>query len=302
MTSRIPILIAASALAGCAQTPRSEAPAQASNPLKVATWNLEHLAENDGTGCRPRSEADYAELRHQADLLNADVIAIEAVESKAAAERVFEPSRYDVVMSARRVSGRSGACYGKPGQSIRHQAVGFAIRKGVSWSRNRDLSALGLGNPDLRWGVDITINGARPLRLLAVHLKSGCNSGRAPSDDDCTVLFNQLPVLESWIDARAQAGEAFAVLGDWNRRIASRGDVFLGEIDDGEPTGADLTVAAGDTVATCKSRYREFIDHIVTGDSATTMMVPGSFEEYTYGLPEDRHPSDHCPVSVLFAI
>lgn len=188
MTSRIPILIAASALAGCAQTPRSEAPAQASNPLKVATWNLEHLAENDGTGCRPRSEADYAELRHQADLLNADVIAIEAVESKAAAERVFEPSRYDVVMSARRVSGRSGACYGKPGQSIRHQAVGFAIRKGVSWSRNRDLSALGLGNPDLRWGVDITINGARPLRLLAVHLKSGCNSGRAPSDDDCTVL------------------------------------------------------------------------------------------------------------------
>jgi len=302
MTSRIPILIAASVLAGCVQTPPGEVPAPADRPLKVATWNLEHLAENDGTGCRPRSETDYAELRRQADLLNADVIAIEEVESKAAAERVFVPSRYDVVMSARPVSGRSGACYGQSGQSIRHQAVGFAIRKGVNWSSNGDVSALGLGNPDLRWGVDITIKGARPLRLLALHLKSGCNSGRAPSDDDCPVLFNQLPVLESWIDERAQAGEAYAVLGDWNRRIASRGDAFFGEIDDSEPAGADLTIAAGDRPATCKARYREFIDHIVTGDKATAMIVPGSFEEYTYGLPEDRHPSDHCPVSVRFAL
>src|SRR5690606_26142656 len=121
--------------------------------------------------------------RHAA-ALGADVIAIQEVQNQAAAERVFDPAIYDVVMSSRPASTRSGACRGQPGQFIQNQAVGFAIRKGVSWRRNPDLSALGLGNPDLRWGVDITVTRGKPLRLLAVHLKAGCNSGRAPSDPD----------------------------------------------------------------------------------------------------------------------
>jgi len=283
---------------GCADERQADVSRPASAPLKITSWNLEHLAERNGQGCRPRTDADYAELRRHADALGADVIALQEVESKAAAERVFDPARYDVVMSARPQSRRGGSCYGKPGQSIGHQAVGFAIRKGVSWTRNDDLSALALGNPDLRWGVDVTIAGRRPMRLLAVHLKSGCNSGRAPSDADCPVLFDQLPVLERWIDGRAAAGESFVVLGDWNRRIAASSDVFYAEIDDSDPAGADLTIASGNQAASCKARYREFIDHIVLGAKATASMVPGSFEEYRYDLPEDRHPSDHCPISI----
>lgn len=293
----LPLILA---LPSCAPQVADVPTAASAQTIKVATWNLEHLAERDGEGCRPRTERDYAELRRQADALGADVVAIQEVESKTAAQRVFDPSAYDVVMAERPKSGRGGGCYGRPGQGIRHQAVGFAIRKGVRWARNGDLSELGLGNPDLRWGVDVTIQGAKPLRLLAVHLKSGCNSGRAPTDKDCPVLFNQLPVLERWIDARAAAGESFAVLGDWNRRIASRGDAFFAEIDDGEPRGADLTIAAGTRPATCKAKYREFIDHIVMGSRAAAQLVPGSFEEFTYGLPEAEHPSDHCPVSVHF--
>ncbi|MCR5869562.1 hypothetical protein LRS12_01560 [Sphingomonas sp. J344] len=138
--------------------------------------------------------------------------------------------------------------------------------------------------------------------MLGVHLKSGCNSGNAPTDRDCPVLFSQLPVLERWIDARAGEGYAFAVLGDWNRRIAARGDAFYSEIDDGDPVGADLDIAGDGRAAACKARYREFIDHIVTGAVATSLVQPGSFDEYRYGLPEAQHPSDHCPVSVTFRL
>lgn len=296
-------LVAASLLAsqaGCASPPRDEARLSQERTIKIATWNLEHLAERDGTGCRPRTEDDYATLRRHAAALGADVISFQEVESLAAAQRVFDPSLYDIAISKRPVSGRGGGCYGRAGQTIRHQAVGFAIRKGIAWSRNPDLADLALGNADLRWGVDVTIRGRTPLRLLGVHLKSGCNSGRAPTDADCPVLFNQSPVLERWIDDRASAGEAFVVLGDWNRRITARGDVFFADLNDGDPKGAELQVAAADRPATCKARYREFIDHIVVGTKAAATLVPGSFAEYTYGVPEADHPSDHCPVSVTF--
>ncbi|MFC7380103.1 endonuclease/exonuclease/phosphatase family protein [Brevundimonas sp. GCM10030266] len=296
MIRPVALLAAAAILSGCAGL--SPAPS-AREPLRIATWNMEHLAERDGEGCRPRTEADYALLRRHAEALDADVIAFQEVQSRAAAERVFDAAAWEVVMSSRPPSGRSGECRGRPGLFIQNQAVGFAVRKGVAFTRNADLSALGLGNPDLRWGVDITVNEGRPLRLLAVHLKSGCNSGRAPTDPDCPVLFDQAPVLEGWTEARAREGQAFVVLGDWNRRLASRGDAFLAELNDGEPREADLTLASGDQGAACKARYREFIDFIATGGAATARIEPGSFAEYRYGGgPEDEHPSDHCPVSV----
>jgi endonuclease/exonuclease/phosphatase family metal-dependent hydrolase len=132
---------------GCADERQADVSRRASAPLKIVSWNLEHLAERNGQGCCPRTDVDYAELRRHADALAADVIALQEVESKVAAEQVFDPAGYDVVMSARPQSRRGGTCYGKPGQSIGHQAVGFAIRKGVSWTRNDDLSALTLGSP-----------------------------------------------------------------------------------------------------------------------------------------------------------
>lgn len=288
-------LSAAVFLSACAGMP-SPSPA---GSFKVATWNIEHLAERDGEGCRPRTEADYVLLRRHADALNADVIAFQEVQSEAAARRVFDPAKYDIAFSSRPSSGTGGGCRGKPGLNIQNQSVGFAVRKGVAWRRNEDLSAIALGNPNLRWGVDITVGRDRPLRLLAVHLKSGCNSGRAASDPDCPVLFDQAPVLEGWTEARARDGQAFVVLGDWNRRLASRDDAFLADLNDGDPAGSTLTLTSGDRPAGCKARYREYIDFIATGVAATARVEPGSFEEYRYGgVPENEHPSDHCPISV----
>lgn len=298
MKSLITLSLSAVLLSGCVgMTSQRDV-----GTLKVATWNMEHLAERDGEGCSPRIEADYARLRDYASALAADVIAFQEVQNKAAAERVFDPALYDVVMSGRPASTRSGECRGQPGLFIQNQAVGFAIRKGVPWTRNADLSALALGSPDLRWGVDVTVSRGRPVRLLAVHLKSGCNSGREPTDPDCPVLFDQLPVLEGWTEARAREGQAFVVLGDWNRRLASRDDAFLADLNDNDPVEANLTLTSGDRPAGCKARYREFIDFIATGGEATRRIEPGSFEEYVYGgAPEAEHPSDHCPISVRIA-
>ena len=89
------------------------------------------------------------------------------------------------------------------------------------------------------------------------------------------------------------------VLGDWNRRLAGRGDAFFADLDDGQPTGADLTLTSGDRRATCKARFREFIDFIV-GAAAAERVKPGSFVEHLYDAPEDTHPSEPSPLSVQF--
>ena len=273
----------------------STAPQRPATPLKIAAWNLEHLAESDNSGCRPRREADYAALRAHVDRLDADVIAFAEVETRKAAERVFDPAHYTIVMSERPDSGRHGFCRrdATSGPTIRKQDVGFALRKGVRYTRHADVSALALGDPDLRWGVDITLDGPRPLRLLAVHLKSGC--ARGAEYDACPTLFDQVPVLRAWMDARRGAGEAFAVLGDWNRRLSVPGDDVWRRLNDG---GVALVEASGGRGATCLERYPDYIDHIVLDPLAAARMAPDSFEEYDYGVAEAEHPSDHCPVAV----
>lgn len=282
-------LIAVSAVLGaCAAIPP---PAR---DLVVASWNLEHLAERDGVGCRPRVEADYAALRAYAAGLNADVIAFQEVESAAAAARVFPPEAYDIVISQRPDSGRGGDCRGLPGQQIQKQDVGFAVRKGIAFRRNPDLQSLALGDPDLRWGVDITLLGDRPLRLLNVHLKSGCSAGNsAPA---CGILVEQAPIVEGWIDDRARSGEAAILLGDFNRRLAIPADSLWADWDDNEPVGSALILAGQGAQPRCDPRYHDFIDHIVLNDAAAKRFAPGSFREMTYAAGAAL--SDHCPITV----
>jgi endonuclease/exonuclease/phosphatase family metal-dependent hydrolase len=255
-----------------------QASAVEASTVRIASWNLEHLAERNGEGCRPRTDKDYLELRLHAEALGADVVALQEVESKAAAERVFPPSGWTVLVEARTMS-LGGSCRENPGNRIRAQLTGVAIRKGIAFTRNPDLVELALGRAGLRSGVDVTLNLVKPIRLLAVHLKSGCNSGNAPTDADCPVLFGQVPALEAWIDARGRDGTATVVAGDFNRRLASRGDAIWTDLDDGDPAASDLTLASGSAGASCKSRYREFIDFLVLNRPAAALMKAGSFVE-----------------------
>lgn len=288
------ILFAACSLAtaSCTGTTGPFSGGSPSGNLAIAAWNIEHLAEADGTGCRPRDEAEYAQLRAYVRNLEADVIAFQEVESKAAAERVFDPAIYTVVIEDRVGTSRQGACRGREGLTINAQRTGFAIRNTVPFERQPDFTALQAGNPDLRSGVDVIVRprGGEPIRLLSVHLKSGCSSG--DSNDACSALFQQVPVVENWIDSRAAEGVRFAVLGDFNRRLAMPNDAVWAEWDDASPANADLALASGEASARCNPRYRDFIDYIVLDRLAFETLL--DFKEQTF---EGEGLSDHCAIS-----
>jgi len=283
-------IASALALAACSHG-QSTAPNEPAS-LKLASWNMEHLAEADGSGCRPRTETDYAAMREYVAGLGADVIAFQEVESKAAAERVFDPAVYTVVIEDRVGEDRRGACRGLEGLTINAQRTGFAIRKGIPFDRLPDFTDLQIGDADLRSGVDLVIRprGGDPIRVLSVHLKSGCSSG--DQNEACPVFMQQVPVMERWIDARADEGVRFAVLGDFNRRLTMTNDVVWAEWDDASPSNADLSKASGDRSATCNPRYRDFIDFIVLDRRASGDLV--AFEEATYA---GDALSDHCAIS-----
>ena len=130
--------------------------------------------------------------------------------------------------------------------------------------------------------------GRAPIRLLAVHLKSACPTGTAA--EACATLLRQVPVLEAWIDARAAAGERFAVLGDFNRRLALPNDQVWTDLNDGQP--APIVLAAGQQAPACNPRFNTFIDHIITADPGAAM----GFREWVF--EGEQRLSDHCAISV----
>lgn len=297
---RFAALTAALVVAGCAGMP--EAP-PAPQGLRLASWNLEHLAEADGTGCRPRNEADYAKLRAYAAKLNADVIAFQEVENEAAARHVFDAATYDIVISDQPYPPMKETCGKDSAEPIRPQRNGLAIRKGIAFSVNPPVTALDVerkGGRPVRWGIDVTLTGKEKLRLLSVHLKSGCSSGFKADDEDCPLLMEQVPTIKSWIDARESAGESFAILGDFNRRLKGE-DV---EVWQAWNAGGDLHIAAlegdgGPRAPGCNGgRYKEFIDQIVLSDGAFSRWDKASFGELVYEERGEAMPSDHCPIAV----
>jgi endonuclease/exonuclease/phosphatase family metal-dependent hydrolase len=175
----------------------------------------------------------------------------------------------------------------------------------LKFRKNPDFTALSLGG-SVRRGADITLEiGGAKLRLLSVHLKSGCFQGSLDAGgDDCTKLKQQLPLLEQWIDARANEQAAFVVLGDFNRRFIT-GDAFWPEIDDGQPPNADLTDAGEGKTSSCQGgKFPVYIDHVVLDKRAAAQTAPESFSQLVFD-PADEAKfklSDHCPISVRVSI
>lgn len=259
--------------------------------LKLSTWNLDWLTLRPAhdpalpADVLPRTKQDFARLRAYGAGLHADVIAFQEVDGPQAAARVFDPAQYDLVLT----------------NDTAVQRTGFAIRHGLPWTRNPDLRALDL-NPDapypLRSGADITLNlpgGA--LRLLAIHLKSGCQDTELTQRRiACQELHRQIPPLARWIAARQHDSVAFAILGDFNRAMFP-----------GEGMSAALQQAAPLTRVTqgrdnpCWGEHRPFIDHILLGGRARGWLVRNSLRVMVYRSAEHRSKSqlsDHCPVSI----
>jgi endonuclease I/endonuclease/exonuclease/phosphatase family metal-dependent hydrolase len=290
----------------------------AAESVKVAAWNMNNLHfvvdEPLRPGAPDRSQADYELLRKYRDRLGADVIALQEVNGPRAAALVFPPDQYDVYFSGRYVEDLVTGKATDPDPEQRSDRIytGFAVRRGVFDAvSKRDVPSLGVthtadGRP-VRWGTEILLEkDGQLLRLLSVHLKSGCHGGNLenPTDPDCVTLAAQRAPLEAWIDEAAQEGVPFVILGDWNRRIDQFGqnDHLWGEIDDGDPPGLDLRRLPFNREAECNPSFPEPIDFLVFDDRAWQLVDEASFEEIIYD-PEDQDtargtPSDHCPIAV----
>lgn len=264
----------------------------ASGELKLATWNLEWLTLRPAgdpalpADVKPKQSDDRAHLRAYAAVLAADVVALQEVDGSAAAETVFPPERYLLHLTADHVV----------------QRVGFAVRRGLAFTANPDLTALELPGSRLRSGADITLDwpGGR-LRLLAVHLKQGCRQERLGNTvrAACPLLRAQLAALQGWVAQRQAEGAAFALLGDFNRWMDAN-DAFYAALRE---SGGLLRATEGRS-SPCWGGGG-FIDHIIAGGPARGWMRAETLRVLVYretGEDWRERLSDHCPVSVRFVL
>jgi len=272
--------------------------------LKLASWNIAWLGSHE---YNQRVAADYQQLAQYAKQLDADVIALQEVESEYWARKVFGDN-YDYYFSTKDWV----------------QRVGVAIKKNQGYSvKAEEYKALDVGR--VRHGMDITLSkNDKTLHLLAVHLKSGCftapldvNSVNAmPSTsvkeekrkEACDKLSRQIEPLEQWVDSHAAKNTAYIVLGDFNRRFSQ--DIALKYSEDkglwpalnDEGQQALWTPTATANSACWGGYYKDYIDHIIFSPMAKESYIDDSFEQlvfkpkYTKKLSQNL--SDHCPISV----
>ena len=161
-------------------------PSATATELKLATWNLEWLTSSDRdlpADVHPKRPQDIDLLRRYATELDADVIAVQEVDGAAITASVFPPDSYSIHLSHDHVV----------------QRVGIVVRRGLHYDVNPDLTGLDVDpGRQLRSGVDVTLQLQPPLRVLAVHLKTGCPDARLSNTTrrSCTELRAQfLPCL-----------------------------------------------------------------------------------------------------------
>ncbi len=276
--------------------------------LKVASWNIAWLGSHE---YNQRDEADYKDLARYAKQLNADVIALQEVESAKWATKVLG-DEYEYFFTTKDWV----------------QRVGVAVRK-TSGYKASAIEYVELDQGLARRGMDVTLTkGDKSLRLLAVHMKSGCfdkaldqvSIAKMPSSNDkevyaktaCAELAKQAIPLEAWVDARAKEDTPFILLGDFNRRFVRDISLNHSEIQ-GLWQAIDDEGAESLWAPTIKAEskcwggyYKDYIDHIVFDPKARARYVENSFDQIVFEPKYTREISqklsDHCPISVELAL
>jgi endonuclease/exonuclease/phosphatase family metal-dependent hydrolase len=260
--------------------------------IKVSTWNLNWLTQRSREAAdlpadvRLRAPEDFARLASYARKLDADVVAFQEVDGAQAASLVFDPATYTIVTINEPVV----------------QRVGIAVRKTLQLRSNPDMTGLDVepGAPfRLRYGLDVTLAGpgGASLRILVIHLKTGCQTDTlmASHRPQCALLAGQVPPFAAWVAARRAEGVAFMVLGDFNR-VFDRPEAFGAALAQAAPL---LRVTQG--VENPCWDGAPFIDHIFLGGPARNWLIPGSLRVQLFheiGADWKARLSDHCPVSV----
>ena len=274
--------------------------------LKLATWNMEWLLTPEGFNtlkdhCTPagdftphqqrsipcdvaasleRSATDLAALARYARQLDADVIALQEVDGANAARQIFPRHEF---------------CF-TGGPAV--QNTGFAIRRGLPFRCAADLTALSLGDTVRRGATLVLYPGTRrALHLLAVHLKSGCARAQLDTRErSCERLARQGPALHDWVAGAAQAGDRYALLGDFNRDLLAESGALSNHAPSGalwaqlQEAGTNLVfnTAQGQPFHNCHigQPHTGYIDYILLGTALKRSLIAGSFERLTYSASD----------------
>ena len=289
----------------------------ADRTLTLASWNIEHLAAEDGRGCRARNGAGYQAIRRYLEQIDADVVAFQEVENRQAAERVLPAAEYNIHISTRPTRTFS-QCYDGSNHRLM-QRTGFAVRKdignrlGLKAVRQPDVRALQGAYDSGRWGVYLVmepIGGERDqstatratLHLLSIHLKSRCtfqSTTGSKVNDNCRLLRKQVAALADWINARAGAGQDFIIAGDFNRQLDQLSDeVWLRLESGGGNAYVDLEKALHGMKhpKPYNRKYPYAIDHIIYNQALDALAI----EEKTYFDVRAAPHSDHLPLISVF--
>lgn len=257
--------------------------------LKVATWNMEWLNHEENQGNVPRTTSDYKRLSRYAQILDADIIALQEVDGPDAAAKVFDAKVYDFHFTSDR----------------NLQRTGFAYKRNLKVDKNPDFVALAVNST--RSAADITVKlDGNSLRILSVHLISGCwDDLLSDATEACQILNKQLPVLESWVKERGKQKTDFIIIGDFNRRMVPT-DEFWEKLEHDAIPKIDIVNATEGRKSECwGGEYPYYLDHIILGNGASRFLKRDSFQQMLYSKDDEPYKeklSDHCPIAVILEL
>lgn len=289
---------AALSLQACSSPQASTKAAERVAPIKVATWNMEHFTYPLNAGCRPRSEAELTAMKAYIAKVDADVYGVEEVASEQALRQLFPEDSWQIVFSARPDSDVY-ECRGS-GFTSTQQKVAIVSRKTLPIESASQFSALSVGNPGLRYGVEARISTPMgPVDVLTVHMKSGCfvSNYHDKESKACNTLETQSPVLIDWISAHEKSDTPYLIMGDFNHQLGETDNALKKEILQSVGSASSLRLVTEDMVG-CHPRYPKPIDHIFIGGKASEKWAIRTAVHNFEDMSEAAMLSDHCAVSV----
>lgn len=273
--------------------------ADSDGTLKVATWNIEHLAYPIDTGCKPRSQADIIAMRDYIENVDADIYALQEVASKQAVNTIFPDEKWQIFMSPRQDS-ESYECRGS-GNTSTQQKVAYAVRKGLLVNDVSGLQEFSLDRPGLRYALQMNVQTEfGDITLLNVHMKSGCfvdNYSRSDSEA-CAVFGQQAPILDQWIEEKEQQDTPYIVLGDFNHRLTAPYNHLTRQLftnSDGSSSTLQNTTA---NLIGCHPYYPAPIDLVFLGGMKNAGASYTTQAHNFINMEVDKMLSDHCAVSL----
>lgn len=271
--------------------------------LRIATWNVEHLAYPIDQGCRPRTEEELAALQAYARNLKADIVGLQEVASYEAVDLLFPASEWHIIVSERPDS-ESYECRGS-GFSSTQQKVAFAVRKSFDVKKVQQLSEFGLDSRGLRYGLEIDVqtstsknSAASTISVLNLHMKSGCfvdNYSRKDSDA-CQTFSRQAPILETWVDQKEQQGAPYFIVGDFNHRLSAPYNHLTQALLTDKKGNRNSLINTGAQLIGCHPYYPAPIDHIFAGNLNSADWQFKTQSVSFDNMQVDAMLSDHCAI------